>query len=257
MNEFEVTSAIQLDRFVDGELSEPQHREMLLAIECEPDGWRRLALAFVESQTLRSELAAWTKPVGASGSGSSESRPLLIDVVPPERSPADKAKPGLAKGGIGWLRMAGLAACSLIAFGLGRWSTPANGGMARIASPAAPTPQTFKGPPSDDGQVVVADAASSPTTESQQTLRLVLDDLLGGPPQLVDVPVVSNSDIDPASLLDAPPAIPIEVQRALLRAGRIVHEERQLFEVELSDGRRGFVPVSDVMVVNAGLNVYQ
>ena len=40
----------QLDRLIDGLLSEPERRELLLRLEAEPDGWRRLAVGFLEAQ---------------------------------------------------------------------------------------------------------------------------------------------------------------------------------------------------------------
>ena len=42
----------QLDRLVDGELSDVQQRELLSRLDREDGGWRRLALTFVESQSL-------------------------------------------------------------------------------------------------------------------------------------------------------------------------------------------------------------
>ena len=255
MNEFEVPLLSQLDRFVDGELSESERREVLVALDreaCdEACGWRRLALAFVESQTLHRDLrsaclqsnphtpSAERTALGVGGRQSADTNAQT------HRAPV-----------AGWLRAAALAACCLFAFGIGRWSSPADRELAGVEPLPAPTPQTFVGPTQNDGETTLA-AADSPKAEAQQTLRLVLDDLLGGPPQAVDVPVVSNSQIDPIEWLNSPPSIPADVQRALRRAGRVVHEQRQLFEVEMSDGRRGIVPVSDVTVINAGLDVYQ
>ena len=63
--------------------------------------------------------------------------------------------------------------------------------------------------------------------------------------------------IDPIEFFDAPPTVPLAVRQALLRQGRVVHEQRQLLEIELSDGRRGVLPVSDVTVVDAGTDVFQ
>ncbi len=235
MNEFEEFTASQLDRFVDGELSDSKRRELLLAADREPDGWRRLALAFVESQTLRCELTALMKP------------------LPNESARAASPSTNIAARS-GGLRMTALVACSLIAFGLGRWSSSAEERVARVPNPPASSPRTFASDPNEE--IEVADASTQPV-ETHQTLRLVLDDLLGGPSQTVDVAVVDDFPSDPRELLTGPPVISPEIQRALLRAGRRVHEERQLFEVQLSDGRRGVVPVSNVLVENVGLNVFQ
>ena len=37
-----------IDRLVDGELGQQEQRQLLVALEAEPEGWRRCALAFVE-----------------------------------------------------------------------------------------------------------------------------------------------------------------------------------------------------------------
>src|SRR5215475_9140780 len=45
-----------VDLLVDGELDDARQRQALLALEAQPDGWRRCALAFVEAQTLKREM---------------------------------------------------------------------------------------------------------------------------------------------------------------------------------------------------------
>jgi hypothetical protein len=47
-----------IDRLVDGELGDIDRRALLLRLEKEPDGWRRCALAFLESQSWRSALGS-------------------------------------------------------------------------------------------------------------------------------------------------------------------------------------------------------
>lgn len=57
-----------IDAFVDGELSDAEGREILLRLDAVPDGWRRLALAFVEAQRWSRELrhvASGPMPVSA------------------------------------------------------------------------------------------------------------------------------------------------------------------------------------------------
>lgn len=50
--------ALLIDRLVDGELAGAARRELLLRLDAEPDGWRRCALAFLESQSLGEALKA-------------------------------------------------------------------------------------------------------------------------------------------------------------------------------------------------------
>jgi hypothetical protein len=62
MNEFDSqqTQALErrLARLVDGELTGDEYRALLKALEDEPEGWRRCALAFLESQALARDLGA-------------------------------------------------------------------------------------------------------------------------------------------------------------------------------------------------------
>ena len=233
MNEFEELSMQQLDRLVDGELSETERREVLLAADREPEAWRRLALAFVEAQSLRHELSVLVKPAEAPASLA----------VRPVSSVVSMAQ-----------RMAGLVACCLLAFGLGRWSNSADARIANQPAPKSQNSRTFANNEESTGPVAEVLPES---VERHQTMRLVLDDLLGGPLQAVDVAVMDDSEGSPEEFMNGPPAISPEIQRALLRAGRRVHEQRQLYEVPLSDGRYGIVPVSNVLIENAGLDVYQ
>lgn len=233
MKDFEELSAQQVDRLVDDELSDAERRDLLLVADRDPDGWRRIALAFVESQTLRRELTAWAKPLPVAPSCGIH-------------RPAAGARRD-------WLRITALVACSVFAFGLGRWTSSADERIARDSQPPASKPRTFVDEPNN--QNLIANAASD--SQRHETLRVVFDDDFGGPPQAVDVPVLDESQGDPTEFLNGPPAISPELQRALLRAGRRVHEQRQLWEVQLSDGRRGVVPVSNVLVENAGLDVFQ
>lgn len=47
-----------LDRLVDNDLSDVEYRKVLRLVEEKPDGWRKLAIAFLESQALEKELSA-------------------------------------------------------------------------------------------------------------------------------------------------------------------------------------------------------
>lgn len=46
-----------LDRLVDNDLNPEEYKAVLKLVEEKPDGWRRLALAFLESQALENELS--------------------------------------------------------------------------------------------------------------------------------------------------------------------------------------------------------
>ncbi|MEK6246575.1 MAG: hypothetical protein N2C12_00250 [Planctomycetales bacterium] len=60
MKEFECDASndqqIAIDRMVDGELDGQDQSQLLASLDDSPDGWRRLALAFVEDKLIRNEM---------------------------------------------------------------------------------------------------------------------------------------------------------------------------------------------------------
>lgn len=241
MNEFEAITASQIERLVDGELSSSERRTVLMSLDQETDGWRRVALAFLESQAMRDSL-----------------RPRSVVELPQKPEPVFPAEPKrLPTRPLALLKQwAPLTAVCLLTFSLGRLSLPSRDTGGRPVRPtyASGTPAESEG---QGNPGVLVTQSGQPGIQRQQTLRLELSDESGGPSQSVEVPVVEDRRIRVEDLLEAPSVIPDSVQRALLRSGRRVHEQRQLYEVTLQDGRQGVVPVNEVLVENAGLDVYQ
>lgn len=254
MNEFEPISASQLDRLVDGELSSGDRRAVLLALDRESDGWRRLALAFLESQVMRQTLRSTRAPAP-------QSLPLVARNTIASGNPQTAQAGASANRPAHWRSWGPLALCGLLMFGLGRLTQPGASVPVSSVSTVGSSTQTYSQPAEAPSSKHSADplmaANAADSAVQQQTLRLELGDDSGGPSQLVDVPVVEAGRIAPEDLLQAPSVIPDSVQRALLRSGRRVYEQRQVYEVTLEDGRRGIVPVSEVLVENAGWDVYQ
>ncbi len=60
--EFTPEELRQLDLLVDGELADAARRQLLTTLEARPDGWRRLALAFLEAQSWGSGLRSFAAP---------------------------------------------------------------------------------------------------------------------------------------------------------------------------------------------------
>ena len=104
-----VTPAM-IDRLVDGELGEADRAALLRALDREPDGWKRCAVAFLEAQAWRSAVAA-----GAGGERSPRAH-----VIPARRSQPRR-------------QLLAVAAAIAVAFGVGFVSRgPAAGGQARF-----------------------------------------------------------------------------------------------------------------------------
>src|SRR5262245_1884809 len=70
VDEFRRNEDRVLDRLVDGELSPGQRRELMAALDDEPGGWRRCALAFLEAQSWRWQLSRMaTEPLVSQAAG--------------------------------------------------------------------------------------------------------------------------------------------------------------------------------------------
>src|SRR4030042_131709 len=52
----------RFDLLVDGQLSEPERRELLSGLDDRADGWRRCALAFLEAQAWKQDFGAIVRP---------------------------------------------------------------------------------------------------------------------------------------------------------------------------------------------------
>jgi hypothetical protein len=89
-----------IDRLVDGELSDDERGELLSRLDQSADGWRTLALAFLEAQTWRSALHVTPDP-------KPQAEPRLPAMAQPSR---DRS----------WLWLATCVAAALLAFGIGR-----------------------------------------------------------------------------------------------------------------------------------------
>src|SRR5262249_13230316 len=84
-----------------------QQRHLLVALETEPDGWRRCALAFVEAQALRGEFSRMV----AEGQSNQELAPPDSSLAPARYSARSQS--------VRPMRWLAIAAALLLAFTLG------------------------------------------------------------------------------------------------------------------------------------------
>jgi anti-sigma factor RsiW len=230
----------QLDRLVDGELSEPQRREVLSGLDREPEAWRRCALAFLEGQSLR---AAMRSMLSTASDQALSSRP----------TPSSARRPA-------WLaRHATLLA------------TAASFTLALVVSSIVwPILLSSQGTTSPLAQVVSngqpAPAGTNLAATAQQTVRpnspwrLVTVSVPDGPqgkPEPIQLPVVEEDAANSAWLRQLPQALPPQVLQALQQSGRRVQQSRQLLPFPLEDGRRLVVPVDQVEIHYVGNREYQ
>jgi hypothetical protein len=157
-----------LDRLVDGELLPEERRELLAAVETQPGGWRRCALAFLEAQTWRQEMRQFVvaPSAGETAAASAVCEPPVVKQIvttnpePPRRSQA--------------VRWFAIAASLAIAFGLGQHFT------SRSSSPGAS---------SENARQMAA--IDTPAPASGDAVTLVVNDPQGVPHR-VRVPLVEG-----------------------------------------------------------------
>jgi hypothetical protein len=130
-----------LQRLVDGELSDDDRRTVLRTCSETPDGWRRCALAFLEAQLFEEALRQDSYLVGAS---SSIDYPSVLPSV--GNQPAAMTGLGSSATFAGyprrsnrWIWFASMAATALVAFGLGRELPVKRGASPNGAGPLSET----------------------------------------------------------------------------------------------------------------------
>jgi hypothetical protein len=234
------------DRLVDDELNEEERRELLGRLEDEPGGWRRCALAFLESQ-------CWKQAIGRV----SDDRQEIC-------TPATTTRP-LCSPWAGRLRLvSAMAASFLVALGLGSL-----GYQAWLGQPGTTT-NSIAGnnieraaPPigQPDSRLAVALPNSAPASSlAANPWRLVTVSAPSGqgaaPRPLMSVPAIERDNIDEQWLRSVPPAIPDDVLRALARSGYRIQQRRELMPVPMNDGRRLVVPVDQVELHYTGNGAY-
>jgi hypothetical protein len=253
--------AALLDRMVDGEIDDRQQREVLARLDDEPDGWRRLALAFVEAQVWRNELrceadahGAASSPVASSPTASSPTgiaAPLPVTVP---RGPSIQ-RPDVPR----WNRALAIAASILVAFTLGlvsRGYWPRGGIENGIRPSSGDQGALFDGELAEGAQIgemtaaplAAGDGRGRASAHGQPTIRLAVQ----GRESSIDLPLVDAADVDPRWLNSPPTAVPRHVQTALERTGYRVQQQRQIVPIDLEDGRKVFVPVDQIEVQFVG-----
>ena len=233
-----IIDAATLDRLVDGEMNRQAQRELFARLDDEPDGWRRLALAFVESQALAADLggvADWPRDF----------------VEPPAEQSARRGETARASGLRPWSRVLSLAAslliCAGIGFGVGRaWQMRSNAGDKTAPSVSSGVVQAGVQATQDIAREVPDQRGplgvfTLPTADGTQ----------------VQVPIYNASDRGEAALSPPASAMPEEVYRALRARGHHVERQNRYWPIDLGDGRQIIVPVEQVDVEYVGTRAYQ
>jgi len=225
-----------LDELVDGELAEPERRELLRRLEHTPGGWRACALAFLESQCLGESLGRQTLETAI------RQPEVLARPASPRRRPRSDR-----------LRHAGtalaMAASFVAALGIGWW---ARGGRHVGEEARMPSADSFASAPQEPAAVRQLQPLSPRSRSPVMTVALPA---VGADGQQVRLPVVERDQLDQSILYPDAQGIPAQLREALRRAGYQVRQSHELLPVPVEDGRHAVVPVDQLDVHYVGNHV--
>lgn len=220
--ELQCDPARVFDHLVDGELTDAERRELLTALDDEPAGWRRCALAFLEAQCWRADLST-------------------LRAEPPVTAGAAQRTAG---GRTAWARRLGLslalAASVAASFVMGLWTKPG-------ASPWGQPGQFARSGVVPDGadQAVAQSSQPAALPPGWRTVKVGLPGG-GGQREQVDVPVRPAEQVDWDWVANQPSSLTPNMIRALEQQGLRVTRERQVWPIELEDGRQLILPVDQL-----------
>lgn len=251
------------DLLVDGELPEDARREFLRDLDCSPDGWRRLALTFLEAQTWRRSMGELLAPErdASAPHGQDESLPPR-PVARSEIATSSVPSWGIKR----WIfEAAALAAVFVIALTLGGWFGVVFG---RKPVPSEEFRVDLAGQPPANlarpGPPALAEENGSPLPVSPQPVaspwRLVSVPLGVGPDgamTMVDLPVL-DPEHPAASETPPGPYLPLpQFVDSLRQSGHAVEHQREYVPVDLPDGSRTVFPVDRLQIKFVGNRDYQ
>lgn len=242
----------QLDLLVDGQLDGVQRRSLLAEIDDAPDGWRQLALAFLEAQS-------WQDALGPLARGEAQTEEFGGDRPGLElRSPRRR----LASGRL-WKTLLAMAASFLVVLTVGL----AAGGFlwpdnSKVAGPIATPPESPLDPrpvlpdrkPEIEAPAEVDDAGDD---DRWEFVTLAVG---GGPSdgdRSIQLPCREAESLSENWLESYPAPLGPQAVQVLERMGLEVRQSRQATPVQMRDGRQLVVPVDRVELYYVGGQAYQ
>ncbi len=245
------------DRLADGELSPAEERTLLAALDDEPGAWRACALALLESQTWRRELSSAQAARDTQLRGlDRETATVALGAFAGRERRTASSRSGISV----YTATLGVAAALVcLAFLVGWLAGRAGGreshrsiadwrgaGQAQVRQSAPPVHRGASRPIAPaTGPAALAEAPG--TASGRALVRLTLAGTDVGA-QRVELPVRVATGVDPEWLLNRTSAVPSEAVDAWRRAGNIVTQSEEIWQIDLDDGHQVLVPVEQVEI---------
>jgi hypothetical protein len=226
-----------LDRMVDGQLREPERNMLLEELDQTPDGWRCLALAYVEAGTWAADFRDFVGP---------EQGHLAAAVAPVSR-PARSGRP-IAR----WAMVVGLLVAVASGFALrGLWTiSPASDHANDTAQSRSVTEDPLVGSPSPSKLKTV-------TPTRQETVTLLVNAGASDALERIEIPLLDAADVEEDWFHASQRAIPQQLLEEFQQQGRQVRTGRTFHQLTLGDGRRIVVPIDSIEVQSMDQNQFQ
>ncbi len=244
----------EIDNLVDGLLGEERRSALLLKLDATPDGWKRCALAFLESQAFRDALA----PLGRLPANAVTALPQAVPSnCPPGGSPAPLAVVPAEPATLRRQRKAIVplfaAACAALAFWAGWALKPVAPGGAEFAQ------QPVTGAVQPEAKQLESTAvAQGPAPSPSQDAEGTQEGVKAGPPTPTQ-PVMAVALSESKSVLAAK-QIQLrsleEAIRQLEKKGYRADVQNQLVFVKTPDGRRVEMPIHELTLKYRGKQTY-
>jgi hypothetical protein len=208
---------VQLDRLADGELPAEDYRALLAALDEEPQGWRRCAMALLEAQALRKDLELLRGECLAS--------PAKVVALPSMKTQRARRP---------WLTILAMAASFLIALPVGPYL------VHWFVAPAKPL---IVEQPKSKPRVAPAITNTGGSQTPAPLGNLVLTSANGQ----VEVPYY---DVNQGAkyLLDDRALLPPATIQSLERSGHRVERTPSVMPVDLENGSRVYLPVDNYRI---------
>jgi hypothetical protein len=236
----------RFDLLVDGELPEPERRQLLSELDRVPGGWRRCALAFLEAQGWKQGMQAIRGKAGVEAS--------------PVRFIRRTGFPGGLFGAL-----VAMAASFLIALGIGLTfhsvrRPRAEPGRAPTEIAAVPQPREARAPKAPAPKADEPDEPNLPATPGDPDgWQLVAVPVRVGPEgsESIRLPARPWDRVDERWMDQFAPSIPPELREALQRGGHEVRWSRRFLPFRTEDGQQLVVPLEQVELHYVGDSLYQ